>query len=594
MTNSNPSPLIDESEIRDALRVMRTDRDAFESQVRARVATQLSDAGNPERQEDANFLQVAASFMPWPLLAGSKSTNAAASLAKVPFGSKVLGAIAIPATSLLLSIGAFGLAAYRMRKVNAQACDPDANPRHAMEATNAWWRKHWLVAIAALIASYVLPVFAVPVPFLLIYLLSAVAMVSMLTTLARQGLVTRQPIGSSCCMGLIFLVQLMNFNNMFDISTHLIDQSVVTTVLLFGALLVILLTVKGAKPRAELGIAGHPALPAIALALVLVPVGLWFSYSLLRPMNERRVKQFVESFDEARFSSASWDEWSIPAKWLVDSDQPFDPSKPQKLLEGYFNHQLSHSIVASAFAGGIVRAEDVTRMEDFQQDVERLVGEDAQKRPADPLHSIGHIEYAIRFMLLEGSLTDPDRDLLESRTLAWLDYVLAGEYDSIDEVLRVVRLLEAIDRPIDQKLHGERIRQYLVDLQRNQYRSGSRRGGFAATSRLEHTDLHATASAIELMQHFGISSEIDMPRLRSFLRPEFSDRVNVPVGAMRTAARARLDHLVDAPPVTWWDYVRYEQNLWCAAMLVLLCLYATWISPLEKKKALQPIQPVGS
>ncbi|WP_146526620.1 hypothetical protein [Novipirellula artificiosorum] len=34
-------------------------------------------------------------------------------------------------------------------------------------------------------------------------------------------------------------------------------------------------------------------------------------------------------------------------------------------------------------------------------------------------------------------------------------------------------------------------------------------------------------------------------------------------------------------PVTWWDYVKYEQDLWCAVMLVFLCIFATWISPGE-------------
>jgi len=68
MNNSNESPLIDESEIRDALRVMQTDREAFERQVQERIARRLAEPAESKPHLDSEHLQVAASYMPWPVL----------------------------------------------------------------------------------------------------------------------------------------------------------------------------------------------------------------------------------------------------------------------------------------------------------------------------------------------------------------------------------------------------------------------------------------------------------------------------------------------------------------------------------------------
>ena len=48
---------------------------------------------------------------------------------------------------------------------------------------------------------------------------------------------------------------------------------------------------------------------------------------------------------------------------------------------------------------------------------------------------------------------------------------------------------------------------------------------------------------------------------------------------MAAVTRDRLERLPGMPRVTWLEAIYYERSLLAAAVLVLLCIYATLISP---------------
>ncbi len=105
------------------------------------------------------------------------------------------------------------------------------------------------------------------------------------------------------------------------------------------------------------------------------------------------------------------------------------------------------------------------------------------------------------------------------------------------------------------------------------------RGGFAAGRPLDFSSLDATAAAIELMQYYGVPDEVNIAALRSYLRPTMNDHWLIKQSATRVASLQRLEKLPEVKPLTFRDFLRYEQNLIMAVLFVILCLIATLGSP---------------
>ena len=92
---------------------------------------------------------------------------------------------------------------------------------------------------------------------------------------------------------------------------------------------------------------------------------------------------------------------------------------------------------------------------------------------------------------------------------------------------------------------------------------------------LDRGDLSSTSVAIELIEHYGVPSELNIMAIRSFLRPSIVDSMDSDATAVKVATKMRLESLAQVPPLTWWDYVRYETSIEMAIVFAMLCFFAT-------------------
>ena len=152
--------------------------------------------------------------------------------------------------------------------------------------------------------------------------------------------------------------------------------------------------------------------------------------------------------------------------------------------------------------------------------------------------------------MLRGDLTDDDRDFLESRLQATLEHVLSGGTNDIDDLVWATRELAVIGRPVDAARYRQRIHQYLLGRFCEPAGPFQRSGGFGKYRNLVPRgpeprtwteragrwlgdwmlppgaplpSIEGTAAAVELMQTYGVPSEIDLDWVRSYLKPGTND-----------------------------------------------------------------------
>ena len=149
--------------------------------------------------------------------------------------------------------------------------------------------------------------------------------------------------------------------------------------------------------------------------------------------------------------------------------------------------------------------------------------------------------------------------------------------------------MKLIDRPAAEEFRAP-IYRLLVQLQQLNNGVFQSSGGFAVYPSVQGCNDNATWAAIELMKDWGVPAEIDVMALRSYLRPTYQDRGLTGAGktkmsgiraggALHFVARQRLNDLPDVPGLTWWDYLKYEQNLIMSVFLVALSVYAALAAP---------------
>ena len=570
MSQDNAKDLIDEQELRDALRSLRPNRDTFEAGVRRRIAPAtravLDNPPVDAASGQSPWLHVAASVIPFSSFAKATVGGSSSSLGTLSFGYKLLAYLALPAVSVFLMLGAtlFGFLRIREAQKHPQA-DGDQLPQQTV-AIATWWRQFGLLvgcflvlALAAIFTGYVMPVF-------LIFIASTVAMVSLVTRLGRAGLIDRRAIGGNLMMGLVLLTQVTQIYTSTNAGVHLLDQSLVQALLLgAGAAIGVLLsfTIRNRW------LAALAAIHAVGFGLIIVG---FFARSLWAPVTTETLESYVESFDDVPVNSAGWHYWEVPAVWLQESGIPLDLSVPRKLLKAEIAGEQNPFILGVGFAANLVEPADLPHLQDLEATKERLVNEALRDRP---IPSLEQRDYAIRALVALDDLTPLDRDVLESRLLATLCDVEAEYYQPRSEALTATRLLEVLGRPCDDKAIAALMQRVIVEFQRTRFRSGVRAGGFASSRQHDFSDAMTTAAVVELLEIYGIPDDLDLMALRSYLRPSTSDRQMMLQSALRVATKQRLESIPGVPPVRWRDYIRHEQTLWMALMVAILCFYAT-------------------
>jgi hypothetical protein len=353
-------------------------------------------------------------------------------------------------------------------------------------------------------------------------------------------------------------------------------RAVITVILVVGALgPVASMVFKAALARRQMGSAGQSWAAGLMVTL-LVPLILWQMSSILLPATPERIKHYVESFDRARFSSASWHKWEIVARWAIDAKLAPDLSKPRRLLAEEMGGKQNPYILSSAMRVGLLTGDEAGQSRDYEQKRRWLLTDAAGIKPQS-VH-LGQYDWVVRTAVARDDLSSAERDLLAQRLLATLEGMASDQYAKLETALRVTQLLSVIERPIDRNLYQGKVHDLLREFhgQRRWWRTIA--GGFRSYRRIAAGDLQATAHAIELMETYGVPADLDLRWTQSFLRPLASRKISDEQW-VAAAALGRLNRLPGVPQPTWMEVLYYERSLLAAMVLVGLCVYATLRSP---------------
>ena len=352
-----PLDLISEDELRAALLGHRPDADAFEAGVRQRL-----EAMEKEREDDPlaglpPLARSAAALLPLQLIAGGKVPAAAAAKLLPASGvGKLLGYLAFPAISLFALLGTllFGVAKIRQA---TETGGPEPGTAEAMrDAMQSWWRSHrrgfWLVFATTMLMQWI---GATWILFLL-YIVSLGLLAYVISALARIGLGNRMMVGQSCMMSLMLLGQLACFAGMGNHDIHFVDQSVIGAVFVAGSLLLFLyMAASGVLPPAVKSVPGWLLLGL--MALVAIPLILFYLNPVLFPATDTRIESYVESQQQTLLQQQTlsqrydWQKWEGVADWTIERGLEPDLSAARRALADTIqarpDHQWPDQVVLS-------------------------------------------------------------------------------------------------------------------------------------------------------------------------------------------------------------------------------------------------------
>ena len=589
-----PVNLVSEEELRAALRPYRVDPATFEAGVRTRLeAAQRQRADDPLAGRSP-FLRSAAAFLPLAILAGCKASPTESKLAPAAGGYKLLGYLAFPAISLFVLLGATIVSVVKIRHLRAET-DGELNSQLSLHEANLdWWHRHKRGAVGVFAASLTLGLVGATWLLFLFYIISFGILVYVLGSFAKLGLGNRQVIGSSCLIGLMFLGQVAAITGIGSQDIHFLDQTLVAAVFFGGALTLLPISLVNfplARFSEQRIGTGHRRTLAVLFAILMVPLMAWMMNPILWPATPTRIKHYVESFDEAPFQMVSWQQWEIVASWAVQSQLDPDLSKPRRLLAQELSGKQNPLILSSALRVGLLPAEQLGQLKEYQELRRSLVTQPPHVLKPRWISSLTQEDWVIRASVLSHDLSPQERDLLEQRLHATLEYQLEYQSEiphaSLDELLRATQLLAVIERPVQPDQYREQVHHLLRKFHTKAAGGFQLAGGFKTyliSPAWMPGSLEPTAYAVELMEIYGVPDDLDLNWVRSFLKPTMMRFSNDKWVA--AATRERLNHLSGVTPPTWLEFLYYERTLLAATVLVGLCFYATLCSP--KLKAIDP------
>ena len=322
---------------------------------------------------------------------------------------------------------------------------------------------------------------------------------------------------------------------------------------------------------------------AVLFAVLLIPLTARYVYPILWPATPAQIKRYVESFDKAPFSTASWQQWEIVARWAVDAKLDPDLSAPRRLLATEMAGEQNPFILGCAFRVGLVSADELGELKRYENQRHFLLDGPTHLTGTLPITSLNQTDWLIRASVLRNDLTDEQRDYLEKRLHATLDGMATDPYVVLETPLRATQLLRVIERPLDAEQYRVRVHDLLRRFHSKKGGGFQVAGGFKRYSNhdVQVGDVGATAVAIELMEIYGIPGDLDLNWVRSFLRPLAMVRQRDEKFIVAVTLD-RLNHLPGVTYPTWLEAMYYERSLLAAAVLVALCIYATLCSPMPR------------
>ena len=275
----------------------------------------------------------------------------------------------------------------------------------------------------------------------------------------------------------------------------------------------------------------------------------------------------------------------MTARWLQDQGIDFDHSAVQtRWLESMNKGQTSRTLQLKNGVGtGLTFPPKLIETEEFKSEKQRLLSSDSANTR---IFGLEFDEYIIVELAEKGALTNEQKDHLAGRLMAtWRAIHGNRPQHPLEPATTITNLLSLIDRRLAQAERRDDVIRWLGEFQVLENRPFSRSGGFKPFSTSTSSDLLSTERAVRLMQQYRINGThdinggVDILALRAFLRPRSSDQQLIDQGSVRTAARQRLNQIPGIIQPSLWDYIRLNQSLWFAVLLVGLCVYTTVGSP---------------
>ena len=347
--------MVPEDHLREALRPRQVDPYTFEAAVRSRVID-YANRGNDPFANLSPALRSAAAFLPLEVITAGQMKGAAARLAPTTGVYKLLAYLTFPAISLFVLLGAtvFSIAKIRrirgedgrapideaaLRQHKAMVARPPVgwvarfrgNRRHGMDRGD-------LATLPGLHRFFRDPAL-------------------------RSGQLRKNRSGKSSrdwpilFDGIDLSRQVpLGYSWIGDQEIHIVDQALILPVFFFGVFILALIT-GGIKTgvfsrAAQLNKKTTQVVTIGLLAVLVLPLSVWYLNPILWPATPARIKAYVESFDNAPFSTASWQQWEIVARWAVESKLDPDLSSPRRLLAAEMAGKQNPFILSMRVQGG--------------------------------------------------------------------------------------------------------------------------------------------------------------------------------------------------------------------------------------------------
>lgn len=528
MTNDT---LIDERSLREALRPARPEPEAFEDAVLRKIEERERRAALLER---STFLRQAAGLLP-PGLA--PMTPVAAAGEKV-FAKLAATIFAMPVLVLAMTGITFVAGLRSLRGLDAR----HVGQERSFDEARTWWRTHAFAAFLVLALFTALGMMRSIDLLLGLVVLSMLVLTWVLRRLSAAGLAGRRQVGMLCgyllfmtTMGIAPLRQLLGVQ-------HSGAQGFLVYALLFvGGLICYYLAIpEGGDPRTGLTRAGALLIFLPFLAVVLgLQVLFWNPKTV--GMTRAELIDYVEGPAPALDRSPDWRALREAVLWLQRAggdDLDLTPSRAafrDALARG---DEISNYVLGDAADLGWIEDGDWESVLEEGQ-VRRL------RQGSGKIPFLRQMRASLHGLVETGALGDAGRDRLADRLILTWDG--GDKHARLELLAEIVRDLELIGRENRLARLTPTVRAALVDAWMPKgVRRESDAGGFVVYYRQEgeFASAQATGEAIRLMERFGVPEEIDLARVREYLRGEATRYANQPVSSVdveRAVALASLE-----------------------------------------------------